>query len=96
MDPWWWVPIGLAAWSLVGFAMALCLGPVLRRASQVREAPDQQLGEDPDEPHDSPGDEEGQGSLAVARRCGVGPLCAWPGQAAGRTALLTFRGVPCH
>ena len=62
MDPWWWVPIGLAAWFLVGFTIAFCLGPVLRRASQVREAPDQQLGEKPDEPHDSPGDEEGQGS----------------------------------
>jgi hypothetical protein len=49
MDPWWWVPIGLAAWFLVGLAIALCLGPVLRRASQVREAPDQQLGETSDQ-----------------------------------------------
>lgn len=57
MDPWWWVPIGLAAWFLVALAIALCLGPVLRRSSQAREALDQPLGETPDEPHEPPGDQ---------------------------------------
>ena len=41
MDMWWWVPIGLAAWFLVAIAIALCLGPVLRRSSQAREIPDE-------------------------------------------------------
>jgi len=45
VDPWWWVPIGLAAWFLVGLAVALCLGPVLRRSSRARESLDQELGE---------------------------------------------------
>ena len=56
MDPWWWVPIGLAAWFLVALAIALCIGPVLRRSSQAREALDQQLRETPNEPHEPPGD----------------------------------------
>lgn len=43
VDPWWWVPIGLAAWFLVGLAVALVLGPVLRRSSQARESPDHKL-----------------------------------------------------
>ena len=38
---WWWVPIGLAAWLLASVVIALCVGPVLRRSSQVREALDQ-------------------------------------------------------
>jgi hypothetical protein len=42
MDMWWWVPIGLAAWFLASVVIALCVGPVLRRSSQVREALDQQ------------------------------------------------------
>jgi hypothetical protein len=54
MNPWWWVPIGLAAWFLVALAIALCIGPVLRRSSQAREFLSRQLGEMPDgrEPHD--------------------------------------------
>jgi hypothetical protein len=56
MDPWWWVPIGLAAWFLVALAIALCLGPVFRRSSQPREALDQQLGETQNEPHEPPRD----------------------------------------
>jgi hypothetical protein len=56
MDPWWWVPIGLAAWFLVALAIALCFGPVLRRSSQAREALDQQLWETPNEPYEPPGD----------------------------------------
>ena len=52
MNAWWWVPIGLAAWCLVAVVLALCIGPVLRRASQARESLDRQLmeisGEDDD------------------------------------------------
>lgn len=43
MSPWWWVPIGLAAWFLVSIVAALCIGPVLRRSSQAREPLDQEL-----------------------------------------------------
>ena len=57
MDPWWWVPIGLVGWFLVALAIALCLGPVLSRSSQAREALDQQLAEIPDRPHEPPQDE---------------------------------------
>ncbi len=57
MDPWWWVPIGLVGWFLLALAIAVCLGPVLRRASRAREALDQQLGEIPDGPHEPPQDE---------------------------------------
>ena len=45
MDVWWWVPIGLAAWCLISVVIALCIGPVLRRASQARESLDQQFAE---------------------------------------------------
>jgi hypothetical protein len=52
MNAWWWVPIGLAAWCLVAVVLALCIGPVLRRASPARESLDRQLmeisGEDDD------------------------------------------------
>lgn len=37
----WWVPAGIAAWSLVAVVAGLYLGPVLGRCSQVREAADQ-------------------------------------------------------
>jgi hypothetical protein len=60
MDPWWWVPIGLAAWFLVAFAIALCIGPVLKRSSQAREALGRELEEPPDEPREPPS-EEGPG-----------------------------------
>jgi hypothetical protein len=43
VNPWWWVPIGLAAWFLVSIVVALCIGPVLRRSSQAREPLDQEL-----------------------------------------------------
>ena len=37
MNPWWWVPIGLAAWFLVAIVgQVLLIGPVLRRSSQAR------------------------------------------------------------
>jgi len=48
MDVWWWVPIGLAAWCLASVVIALCIGPVLRRSSQVRESLDQQFAETSD------------------------------------------------
>ena len=43
MNSWWWVPIGLAAWFLVSLAVGLCLGPVLRRSAETREAIDRQF-----------------------------------------------------
>ena len=49
MNAWWWVPIGLAAWCLAAVVMALGLGRVLGRASQVRESLDRQLMEQSDE-----------------------------------------------
>ena len=53
VNAWWWVPIGLAAWCLVAVVMALCIGRVLGRASQVRESLDQQVMElsDGDDPY---------------------------------------------
>lgn len=52
MDPWWWVPIGLAAWFLVALGIGLFIGPVLRRSSQAWEALDQQRGKIPEKPHE--------------------------------------------
>ena len=43
MNAWWWIPIGLAAWFLVAIVMALCIGAILRRASQARESLDRQV-----------------------------------------------------
>ncbi len=57
MDPWWWVPIGLAAWFLVAILVAPCAGAVLKRCSQTREAIDQHLSEiphGPEQPRESP------------------------------------------
>jgi hypothetical protein len=34
----WWIPAGIAAWFLVAVVVALCIGPVLGRCSQAREA----------------------------------------------------------
>ena len=42
MNSWWWVPIGLATWFLVSLAVGLCVGPVLRRSTEAREALDGQ------------------------------------------------------
>jgi hypothetical protein len=49
VNAWWWVPIGLAAWCLVAVVVALCIGRVLRRASQVRESLDRKVMEQSDE-----------------------------------------------
>ena len=43
MNAWWWVPIGLAAWLLVSLAVGLCLGPILRRSAEAREALERQF-----------------------------------------------------
>ena len=48
MNVWWWVPIGLAAWCLASVVIALWIGPVLRRSSQIRESLDQQFAETSD------------------------------------------------
>jgi len=47
MNAWWWVLIGLVAWFGVSLAAGLILGPVLKRASQAREALDTDPGEAP-------------------------------------------------
>ena len=56
MDTWWSVPIGLAVWFLASVVTGLCIGPVLRRSSQIRKSLDQQVAEISDG-HGSPGDE---------------------------------------
>jgi hypothetical protein len=43
VNSWWWVPIGLAAWFLVSLAVGLCLGPILRRCSEARDALERQF-----------------------------------------------------
>jgi hypothetical protein len=45
-----WIPVGIAAWFLVSVVIGLCLGPVLRHCSLVRESPDKQG----DERHTAP------------------------------------------
>ena len=37
----WLIPVGIAAWFLVAIVVGLCIGPVLGRCSQAREAADQ-------------------------------------------------------
>jgi hypothetical protein len=44
MNVWWWVPVGLVAWSGVALAVGLLLGPGLMRSSQAREALGAQTG----------------------------------------------------
>jgi hypothetical protein len=39
----WWVPIVLVTWFGVAIVAALCIGPVLRRGSEARNALDRQL-----------------------------------------------------
>ncbi len=38
----WWIPVGIAAWFLISIVAGRCIGPVLGRCSQAREAADQQ------------------------------------------------------
>jgi hypothetical protein len=40
MNPWWWIPIGLAIWLVAGLLLGLLIGPVLRRSSEAMEALD--------------------------------------------------------
>ena len=49
MDPWWWVPIGLAAWFLVAIVAALIIGPILGRSAQARESYSQKSEDTPGE-----------------------------------------------
>jgi hypothetical protein len=77
----WWVPIGVAAWFLASVVMAMCIGPVLRRSSQVRESLDQQFAEVPDG-HGSPGDE---------RHAPQG----WPSTSAGRSKPVPVARRAC-
>jgi hypothetical protein len=44
MNVWWWVPIGLVAWSGVALAVGLLLGPGPMRSAQAREALGAQTG----------------------------------------------------
>ena len=34
----WWIPAGIAAWLLIAIVVGLCIGSVLDRCSQAREA----------------------------------------------------------
>jgi hypothetical protein len=65
VNAWWWVPIGLAIWLLVGLAAGLCIGPVLRRSTEAQEALEARLAES-DVRHPLPWDElqasQGQGA----------------------------------
>ena len=38
----WWIPAGIAAWFLIAIVVGLCVGPVLGRCSQAREAASRQ------------------------------------------------------
>jgi hypothetical protein len=44
----WWIPAGIAAWFLIAIVVGLCIGPVLGRCSQAREAASQQWMRAPD------------------------------------------------
>jgi hypothetical protein len=45
VNPWWWVPIGLAAWFLVAIVAALLIGPVLKHSTRIRDS----LSREPEE-----------------------------------------------
>jgi hypothetical protein len=45
---WWWVAIGLGAWFLVSVAVALFVGPVLRRCREAAEAIGRRLAKSDD------------------------------------------------
>jgi hypothetical protein len=38
VNPWWWVPIGLAAWFLVAIVAALLIGPFLKRSARIQDS----------------------------------------------------------
>ena len=64
MNPWWWVPIGLAAWFLVAIVVALLIGPVLKRSARSARSQDS-LRPEPEETSDEgkPSEDERQASL---------------------------------
>jgi hypothetical protein len=43
VNPWWWVPIGLAAWFVVGATAGLVTGRVLWRRVAALEAEDRRV-----------------------------------------------------
>ena len=93
MDMWWWVPIGLAAWFLASVAIGLCIGPVLRRFSQVRESLDQQFREISDG-DGSPRDEQqaSPGRLSAA----AGDSDPVPAARSGCGAAILRQRRPLH
>ena len=64
MNPWWWVPIGLAAWFLVAIVVALLIGPVLKRSAHSARSQDA-LRPEPEKTSDEgkPSEDERQASL---------------------------------
>jgi len=62
VNPWWWVPIGLAAWFLLAIAAALLIGPVLKRSARIRDSlrPEPEWTSDEE---DEPSEDERQASL---------------------------------
>jgi len=85
VNPWWWVPIGLAAWCAVAVVLALVIGPVLagdsrrpgRRAARGRRC--------------RCGDCRTESALAPARRRVRAVFQPGPGQAARVRYGLTRR-----
>jgi hypothetical protein len=62
VNPWWWVPIGLAAWFLVAIVAALLIGPVLKRSARIRDS----LRSEPEwaaDEEDEPSEDEREASL---------------------------------
>jgi hypothetical protein len=43
VNPWWWVPIGLAAWFLVATGVGMLIGRILRHSSQARDSLDRKF-----------------------------------------------------
>jgi hypothetical protein len=70
----WWIPAGIAAWFLIAIVVGLCIGPVLGRCSQAREAAGQQRMRAPDARHAAARKDRQvspgwlSGSSAIARR----------------------------
>ena len=90
MNSWWWVAVGLVAWCGVAVVIGLCIGPVLKRSSRVRESLDQQwaqvsTGHEPardDQPtlegQLSTGVADGDGESVPEPRHAFGPAIARP------------------
>jgi hypothetical protein len=64
VSPWWWVPIGLAAWFLVAIVAALLIGPLLRRSAYSVRIQDSLRPEPENTPDEGePSEDERQASL---------------------------------